>query len=89
MLFLFSECGAATNITLGNDTTEETFSMSTSSAQLVVKSELDYETEKAYYFLMKVIDQGAVPVLTGYIAIRVRLNSFLFPFSNLVKKRNE
>ena len=48
------------------------FSASTSSAQLVVKSELDYETETGYYFLMKVVDTGASPVLTGYIAIRVR-----------------
>ena len=72
-IFCFLECSGVTNITVGNDTSDEQFTVSTSSAQLVVKSELDYETTTSYYFLMTVVDKGLSPELTGYIAIRVKL----------------
>jgi len=52
-----------------NNTADETFSISTTTALFTLKSDLDYETTKAYYFLLNVVDQGTA--LTGSIAIRV------------------
>ena len=59
-----------TNLTLTSNAADETFSISTSTALFTLKSELDYEAVKAYYFLMTVVDQGTS--LTGSIALRVR-----------------
>lgn len=66
---------------MANDTSEEQFSLSTSSAKLVVKTDLDYESETGYYFLMTVQGTGPTPDLTGYIAIRVRKSSLLLIFT--------
>lgn len=52
-----------------NNTASETFSITTSTALLTLKDDLDYETTKSYYFLLTVEDQGLS--ITGSIAIRV------------------
>ena len=73
LFYWFSvECSTVANITTANETAEEKFALSTSSAQLVVETELDYESTTGYYFLMSIEDTGVTPKLTGYIAIRVR-----------------
>ena len=57
---------------MANNTSEEKFDFSTTSAQVVVETELDYEGTTGYYFLMSVEDTGSTPKLSGYIAVRVR-----------------
>ena len=70
--FLLIECSTVANITTANNTSEEKFDFSTTSAQVVIETELDYEGTTGYYFLMSVEDTGSTPKLTGYIAVRVR-----------------
>ncbi|XP_060555809.1 uncharacterized protein LOC132716530 [Ruditapes philippinarum] len=67
----FVECTSVFTPTWTTNAASETFSISTSTALFTLKDVLDYETTKAYYFLLTVDDTGKS--LTGSIAIRVKI----------------
>ena len=67
----FAECSSTSSSTPTNNAADETFSISTSTALLTLKAELDYETTQSFHILMTIVDQGISPMLTGSIAVRV------------------
>ncbi|XP_053385183.1 uncharacterized protein LOC123535929 [Mercenaria mercenaria] len=66
----YVECNSTSSlVTMYNDTTSESFSMSTTSLSVTLAAELDFEVETEYNLLMTVTDLGKP--LTGFIAVRI------------------
>lgn len=81
---LFIECSSTSPlVSMSNDLTSETFSISTTSLYVTLDDELDYEVDTEYYLLLTVTDLGNS--LTGYIAIRVNIKDLFVLFSDIYR----
>lgn len=68
--FIPTECNSTSPlVSMSNDASSETFSISSTSLYVALTAELDYEVTKENYLLLEIDDTGTS--LTGYIGIRV------------------
>jgi hypothetical protein len=76
-LIFITACNATSPlVTMANDASAESFSISSTSLYVTLADELDYEVTKEYYLLLSVIDDGKP--LTGYIAVRVNVYIYFY-----------